>query len=196
MMLGEFFLFCLLEMDLGQKYFQEAPRAKKIDDGVCRSIFFADWWTKIRFADDNPTNSVRLKWLSARIPKKWYILSLLALDLVRVVTWLTTGGEFTEILKMWCSSIILVARNTVLRWCCDAEKWRGKCPKDPRFQHENHPENTPSPAKVGNLQVDELVWLSRSADHADLTRERKLHTRRLLTHWIGPLHPLKDRPWH
>jgi len=61
MMLGEFFLFCLLEMALGQKYFQEAPRAKKIDDGVCRSIFFADWWTKIRFADDNPTNSVRLK---------------------------------------------------------------------------------------------------------------------------------------
>ena len=53
-------------------------------------------------------------------------------------------------------------------------------------QHENHPENTPSPAKVGSLQVDELAQLSRSADHADLTRDAKPHTRRLLTHLVGP----------
>ena len=59
-------------------------------------------------------------------------------------------------------------------------------PRRSCLQHENHPENTPSLAKVGNLQVDELVRLSRSASHADLTRERKPHTRRLLTHLIGP----------
>ena len=31
----------------------------------------------------------------------------------------------------------------------------------------NHPENTPSSIKVGNLQVDELVRHSRSANHAE-----------------------------
>ena len=41
-------------------------------------------------------------------------------------------------------------------------------------------------AKVCNLQVDELAWLSRSAEHADLTKDAKPHTRRLLTHLIGP----------
>jgi len=51
----QFFLCCQLEqMALGKKYL-------KIDDQFCRSIFIAYWWTKIRFADDNPTNSVRLK---------------------------------------------------------------------------------------------------------------------------------------
>ena len=29
-------------------------------------------------------------------------------------------------------------------------------------QHDNRPEGTPSPTKVGNLQVDELARLSRS----------------------------------
>jgi len=32
-------------------------------------------------------------------------------------------------------------------------------------------------AKVGNLQVDELARLSRSAEHADLTRDAKLYTK-------------------
>ena len=40
-------------------------------------------------------------------------------------------------------------------------------------------------AKVGNLQVDEVALLSRSAEHADLTRDAKPHTKRPLTHLIG-----------
>ena len=59
-------------------------------------------------------------------------------------------------------------------------------PRQYCFQHKNRPESTPSPAKVGNLQVDELAQLSRSAEHADLTRDAKPYTRRLLTHLIGP----------
>jgi len=59
-------------------------------------------------------------------------------------------------------------------------------PRRSCLQHENRPENTPSPAKVGIVQVDELVWLSRSATHADLTGYAPPNTRLLLTHLIGP----------
>ena len=46
---------------------------------------------------------------------------------------------------------------------------RQKMSRTQGFQHENHPESTPSPAKIGALQVDGLFWISRSANHADLT---------------------------